>query len=275
MGQSHFMLDFPLESGRAAATLPHALTPLLNALFAAAGKLGTVHYSYFVTPNANSLLFLGHFDGGFAELMSGLAAHAGPLFDTIFRHVAEPPPSPAGENREAFVAWAHAHLVRPLSVYSAYPAMSSCAIRSPRSNARRRHGEPATPIAVLVPAKSQLAFVQMQLFLRSLSGRIARDLDTVGAAHFVQMAPLEGDHIGFFTIYRGTFDEYVAEITRSSTFDAVLKFAQDSPPSPSWQHRPEFDRFVAGARREPFGFYQAYPGLSVAAITKRATPLVV
>ncbi len=274
MGQSHFMLALPLMSGRAAATMPHALAPLFAELFAAADKLGTVHYSYFVVPDDRTLLFLAHFDDDFGDLMSGLALHASPTFDAILRHVAEPPPLPVSEHRDAFVAWTRAHLVQPLSVYSAYPAAGARIVRSLRSKANSLNGNPAAPFAVLVPAKSHLAFLQMQLFLRSVSGRIARDLDAIGATHFMQIAPLDNDCLGYFSVYDGSFGEYADEMTKSSTFDAVLKFATNPPPSPSWRHREEFVRFIVAARREPFGFYSANPGLSVAEITKRSISAV-
>ena len=41
-----------------------------------------------------TLLFLGDFDGEFAELMTDLAKAAGPVFDAIFEHVENPPPTP-------------------------------------------------------------------------------------------------------------------------------------------------------------------------------------
>lgn len=268
MGQSHFVLDFPLAPGRGGAALRRALTPILPAVLAAAGALGTVHYSCFALLSAKTLLFLGHFDGEFGTLITGLAAHAGPAFDTIFRSVATPPPSPVAANGGAFAAWAKAHLLPPLSAYSAYPTATVANLKSLAATNGRNEG--ASPFFVILPAKSHLAYIQLQLFLRSMSGRIGKEFDAVGTSHFAQIVPLENDQIGFFALHDGTADAYVADLTKSSTFDVIFKFTKDPPPSPIWQHPEEFRAFVIEATRETIGLYQAVADRSVRNITKRA-----
>ena len=77
--------------------------------------------------------------------------------------------------------------------------------------------------------------------------------------------PLEDNQIGFFTVYDGSFDKYIADFTKNigHVFDLIFKFTKDPPPSPCRKHLQEFIDFAAGANRTPIGFYQAYPGLSV------------
>jgi len=66
-------------------------------------------------------------------------------------------------------------------------------------------------------------------------------------------------------VYDGSFDEYIADFTKyiGQVFDLIFKFTKDPPPSPCRKHLQEFIDFAAGANRDPIGFYQAYPGLTV------------
>ena len=105
----------------------------------------------------------------------------------------------------------------------------------------------------------------MQLLLRTLNHKAQRDLARVGTPHFAQFVPLEDNQIGFFTVYDGSFDKYIADFTMNigEVFDVIFKFVKDPPPSPCRRHLQEFIDFAASASRSPIGFYQAYPGLSV------------
>jgi hypothetical protein len=121
MSQSHFTLSFPLKSPVDAKALAEQLPPMMPQLFQAADTIGTIHYSRFTVLSEKTLLFLGDFDGEFGPLMTDLAGHAGPVFDAIFQHVDNPPPTPVADHAEAFVEWTAAHLVHPLNLYTAYP----------------------------------------------------------------------------------------------------------------------------------------------------------
>ena len=113
--------------------------------------------------------------------------------------------------------------------------------------------------------KSKLAFIEVQLILRARGHGTTADLDKVGTPHFAQFVPLEDNQIGFFTVYDGSFEKYIADFTKNigPIFDLIFKFTKDPPPSPCRKHLQEFVDFAAGANRTPIGFYQAYPGLSV------------
>src|SRR5436309_3221101 len=110
----------------------------------------------------------------------------------------------------------------------------------------------------------QLPPLMPQLFQAAGHGT-TKDLDKVGTPHFAQFAPLEDNQIGFFTIFDGTFNDYIADFTKNigQVFDLLFKFTKGAPPSPCGKHLQEFIDFAAGANRTPIGFYQAYPGLSV------------
>ncbi|MGB7730019.1 MAG: hypothetical protein WBL50_18460, partial [Candidatus Acidiferrum sp.] len=91
MSQNHFTIAFPLKSPADAKALSEQLPPLMPAMFKAEDAIGTIHYSRFTVLSDKTLLFLGDFDGEFAQLMADLARVTGPTFDAIFQHVTDPP----------------------------------------------------------------------------------------------------------------------------------------------------------------------------------------
>ena len=121
------------------------------------------------------------------------------------------------------------------------------------------------PFLVILPIKSYLHFVVVKLILIARGKGTTKDLDKVGTPHFAQFVPLEDNQIGFFTVYDGSFDKYIADFTKNigEVFDLIFKFTKNAPPSPCRKYLQEFVDFAAGANRAPIGFYQAYPGLSV------------
>jgi hypothetical protein len=263
--QSHLTLDFPLKSPADAKALAEQLPPMMPRLFEAAETIGTIHYSRFTVLSEKTLLFLGDFDGEFGLLMTDLAQHAGPVFDLIFQYVDNPPATPVDGHMGAFVEWTARHLVHPLNLYTAYPGVTAQEIQALASAAGVTGGGEQRPFLVILPIKSRIAFFEVQLLLRIRGRGITRDLDSVGTPHFAQFVPLEDNQIGFFTVYDGNFDTYIADFTKNigQVFDLLFKFTKGAPPSPCRKHLQEFVDFAAGANRTPIGFYQAYPGLTV------------
>jgi hypothetical protein len=120
MSQNHFTLSFPLKSPADAKALAEQLASMMPELFRANDTIGTVHYSRFTVLSEKTLLFLGDFDGDFDQLMTNLAKYAGPVFDNVFQHVDDPPPTPVALNADAFVKWAKAHIISAVNLYTAY-----------------------------------------------------------------------------------------------------------------------------------------------------------
>jgi len=265
MSQSHFTLSFPIKSAADAKALAELLPPLMPQLFQAQDTIGTVHYSRFTVLSEKTLLFLGDFDGEFGQLMNDLANHAGPVFDAIFPHVTSPPSTPVAANAGAFVEWTSAHLLHPVNLYTAYPGVTAKEIKTMASAADVSDSSEQRPFLVILPIKSSLAFIEVKLLLLARGSGTTKDLDKVGTPHFAQFVPLEDNQIGFFTVYDGTFDTYIADFTKNigQVFDLIFKFTKGPPPSPCRKHLQEFIDFAAGANRTPIGFYSAYPGLSV------------
>jgi hypothetical protein len=263
--QNHFTLSFPIKSPADAKTITEQLPPLMPGLFQAEDAIGTVHYSRFTLLSDKTLLFLGDFDGDFGSLMTDLAKRAGPVFDAILQHVDSPPSTPVANNPDAFVEWTAAHLLHPVNLYTAYPDVTAKEIKALAAAAGIAGAGVLNPFLVILPTKSKLAFIEVQLILRARGHGTTTDLDKVGTPHFAQFVPLEDNQIGFFTVYDGDFDKYISDFTKNigPVFDLLFKFTKGAPPSPCRKHLQEFIDFATGANRTPIGFYQAYPGLSV------------
>jgi hypothetical protein len=265
MSQAHFTLSFPLRSPTDAEVLPDQLTSMMPELFQAADTIGTIHASRFTILDEKTLLFLGDFDGEFGELMASLAKAAGPVFDAIFPHVENPPATPVANNVDAFVEWTAQHLLQAATLFSAYPDLTVKEIKALATAAGVTGGGKQLPFLVILPIKSHLAYAEVGLLLRARSHKTQKDLATVGTPHFAQFVPLGNNRVGFFTVYDGSFNQYIADFTKyiGPVFDLIFKFTKDPPPSPCRKYVQEFIDFAAGANRAPIGFYQAYPGLTV------------
>ena len=265
MSQNHFTLSFPLKSPADAKLVSERLSPLMPGLFQAQDVIGTMHYSRFTVLSDKTLLFLGDFDGEFSVLMADLAEHDGPVFDAIFQHVVNPPPTPVSANADAFVEWTVEHLLDAVNLYTAYPGVTAKEIKALAAAADVSGVGELHPFLVILPMKSRLALMEVKLILRARGHGTTKDLDKVGTPHFAQFVPLEDNQVGFFTVYDGSFDKYISDFTKNigPIFDLLFKFTKGAPPSPCRKYLQEFIDFAAGANRTPIGFYQAYPGLSV------------
>jgi hypothetical protein len=265
MSQNHFTLSFPLKSPAAAKALAEQLPPLMPGLFQVEDAIGTIYSSRFTVLNEKTLLFLGDFDGEFGPLMANLAKNAGPVFDAILQHVDGPPPSPVAINVDAFAEWTAEHLLGAATLFSAYPDVTAKQIKALAAAADVTGAGQQLPFLLILPIKSKLAYIAVQLLLRVRSRRTQKDLAMVGTPHFAQFVPLGNNEVGFFTVYDGSFDKYIADFTKyiGEVFDLVFKFTKDPPPSPCRKHVQEFIDFGKRINLVPIGFYQAYPGLSV------------
>jgi hypothetical protein len=265
MSQNHFTVSFPLKSAADAKALEDLLPPMMPAFYQAADTQGTMHYSRFTVLNDNSLLFLVDFDGDFGPLMTDLAKLAGPVFDTILQHVDSPPPTPVAKNADAFVEWSADHLLKPATLFSAYPELTVKEVKALASAAGVAGATKQLPFLLILPIKSRLAYAEVELLLHARSHKTQKDLAAVGTPHMAQFIPLGNKQIGFFTVYDGSFDQYIDDFTKhmGPVFDLVFKFTQDPPPSPCRKHVQEFIDFGNKINLAPIGFYEAYPGLSV------------
>lgn len=177
MSQNHFTLRFPLKSPGDAKLIAEQLPSLMPELFRANDRVGTIHYSRFTVLSEKTLLFLGDFDGEFVQLMADLAKLAGPVFDAILQHADQPPPTPVAVNGDAFVKWTSAHLVDAANLYTAYPSVTAKEIKALASAADISGSGELHPFLVILPIKSYLHFIAVQLILRARGSGTTKDLD--------------------------------------------------------------------------------------------------
>src|SRR5882724_10247496 len=245
MAQNHFTVSFPLKSPADAKAVAEQLPPLMPSLFQATDAIGRVHYSRFTVLSETTLLFLGDFDGEFGQLIADLARLSGPVFDAILGHVDNPPPTPVAANMDAFVKWTAVHLVHAVNLYTAYPDVTAREIKALASAADVSGAGELHPFLVILPIKSYLHFIAVQLILRARGRGTTKDLNKVGTPHFAQFVPLEDNQLGFFTVYDGSFDTYIADFTKNigPVFDLIFKFTKNPPPSPCRKYLQEFIDF--------------------------------
>ena len=235
MSQNHFTLRFPLKSPADAKAITDQLPSLMPDFFKIEDSLGTIHYSRFTLLSEKTLLFLCDFDGEFGMLSADLGKSAGPVFDAILQHVDGPPPLPVAQNSQAFTEWSAEHLETALNLYTAYPDATAKEIKALAASADVTGATEQRPFLVVLPIKSKIAFIEVQLLLRARGHGTTKDLDKVGTPHFAQFVALEDHQIGFFTVYDGAFDTYIADFTKNigEVFDLLFKFTTGAPPIPT------------------------------------------
>jgi hypothetical protein len=265
MSQSHFTLAFPLKSAADAKAITEQLPSLMPDFLKVEDSLGTIHSSRFTVLNENTLIFIGDFDGEVGPLMTELAKQAGPVFDAIFQHVENPPPTPTANNAEVFVEWVAGHLLSSATLFTAYPDVTAKEIKAMAAAAGITGATQQLPFLLILPIKSKIAYAEVELLLKVRAHKTQKDLAAVGTPHFAQFVPLGNLQVGFFTVYDGSFDQYIADFTKyiGPVFDLVFKFTKNPPPSPCRKYVQEFIDFGQRINLPPIGFYQAYPGLSV------------
>ncbi len=104
--------------------LSQILPPLLPKMFEAADAIGTLHFARFVVLGDTTLAFVSEYDGTFDDYIMDFAKFLGPVFDAIFEHVNNPPPTPVAKNADALLEWTKRNNLDPLAFYSAYPSMT-------------------------------------------------------------------------------------------------------------------------------------------------------
>jgi hypothetical protein len=264
--QSHLTIAFPLKSPDDAKALAEELPPLMADFAKAQDTIGSVHYSRFMAIGEKTLLFLANIDGEEEDLSENLAKYAGPVFDDIFEHVEDPPPTPVATNPEAFIKWVKHHDTHPVIVYSACENSSvqeikACARAAGFTDSCEQH-----PLLVSLLLKSSLkAFTLEQFVLRAAKSKMDKGANAIGTLHFCHFVPLEDNHLGFFTVFDGTFDKYIQDFTEQMgpVFDVLFKYVADPPPTPVAKNSQAFLKYAAASDLPPIGFYSAYPGLSV------------
>jgi hypothetical protein len=264
--QSHLTIAFPMKSVADAKAIADQLPPLMADFAKAQDAIGSVHYSRFLAWGDKSLLFLADVDGDVEQLYGDLAKSAGTVFDTIFKHVGDPPPTPVANNSDAFTQWMKHHDNHAVIGYEALRNSSVQDIKSCVRAAGFTGSTEQHPLLLPLPLKSSLgAFTLERIVIEATEGRMVKGADSIGTLHFGHFVPLPNNYLGFFTVYDGTFNKYMQDFTEKigPIFDVLYRFVTDHPPIPVAQNVQAFTDYVARLDYPPIGFYRAYPGVAV------------
>jgi hypothetical protein len=265
MTQSHLLIDFPIKAPAHAKALTEELPLLMPDLAGVQDDLGTVHFSRFMVEGEEKLLFLSDIDGETAPHVERLVERAGSVFDAIFDHVDDPPPTPVASDPQRVVKWVRHHIREPLDTYFAYQDAS---VRDIQACARATGFTGSTaqsPLLTYMHVKSRMQGFALKLAARSIRDDAYEASDSLGTLHFSHWVPFEHNHLGFFTIFDGDFAKYMQDFAEKTSFvfDAVFPHVEGGPPTPVAKNAQAFYEWGLEHNYPPIGFYSAYPGLSV------------
>ena len=223
-----------------------------------------MHFSRFMVEGDEKLLFLSDIDGEGAEHIERLVERAGTVFDAIFEHVDDPPATPATANSQSVVKWLTDHVREPLDTYFAYEDASVQDIKKCARAAGFTGSTAQGPLLTYMSIKSGEELVLMEA-AESIREEAYAGSDSLGTLHFAHWVPFADNHLGFFTIYDGTFEKYIQDFAEKTAmlFDAVFPHVEGAPPTPVAKNAQAFYQWALANNYPPIGFYSAYPGLGV------------
>ena len=266
MSQSHLTIDFPIKAPARAKALTEELPPLMPDLAKTQDNLGTVHFSRFMVKGDQKLLFLSDIDGEIDDHIERLVQNAGPVFETIFKHVEDPPATPVASNPQRVIKWLRHHIREPLDTYFAYDDASVQDIKAAARAAGFTGNTPQSTLLTYMSFRSRLQGFVLKLVARALVGEKGhKAADSIGTLHLAHFVPFENNHLGFFTVYDGSVEQYFQDFAEktSFTFDALFPTVIGAPPTPVAKNAQAFLQWGLENNYPAIGFYSAYPGLSV------------
>lgn len=205
----HLAIDFPIKSPSSAKALNEELPPLMPDLAKLQDELGTVHFSRFMIKGDEKLLFLSDIDGESENHIQRLVERAGPMFDTIFKHVEDPPATPVASNPERVVRWLRHHVREPIDTYFANADASVQDIKAAARAAGFTGNTPRNTLQTYMAFKSRLQGFVLKVIGPALVGEKGHKAsDSIGTLHVAHFVPFENNHVGFFTIYDGSTEKY-------------------------------------------------------------------
>ena len=126
VGVSHaFNLIIPMKTPEDLPALAALIPMVFGDAIRAADTIGTLHDARFVGLDGMTLGFFTTYDGEFDTYVMDFTKHLGLVFDAIFEHVVDAPPTPCQKNTEPFLKWVADHNLPVVhGFYSAYPDLS-------------------------------------------------------------------------------------------------------------------------------------------------------
>lgn len=188
------------------------------------------------------------------------------MFDTIFKHVEDPPATPVGSNPERVIRWLRHHVREPIDTYFANPNASVQDIKAAARAAGFTGNTPQNTLLTYMAFKSRLQGFVLKVIGPALVGEKGHKAsDSIGTLHVAHFVPFENNHVGFFTIYDGSTEKYFQDFAdkTSFTFDTLFPNVIGGPPTPVAKNARAFLQWGIENTYPPIGFYSAYPGMSV------------
>ena len=130
-----------------------------------------------------------------------------------------------------------------------------------------------SPANLVVPIKSWLEVKEIYAGLVLQQREALKAADEVGTLHFYRFVDFhEHNQTGFFSAFDGSLQKYIEDFAKylGSFFNAIFKHVVDAPSLPVEKNVDSFYEWVATNNLSGFGFYSAYPNLSVQDIRTRA-----
>jgi hypothetical protein len=111
--------------------------PDQNPIWVALNKLKTVHFARFVfLENNTKLAVITTYDGAFDDYINEFIDEIGDVFNALLAHMADQPPLPVQQNRQAFLDYVRKNDLRAIEpFYSAYPQATVLDIHAALENA--------------------------------------------------------------------------------------------------------------------------------------------
>lgn len=271
--QSPLNLILPLRSGVGLNIVKLISFLKTRALIEATEQVGTVHFLRLVDLREdNQLGFFTAYDGDFRKYIRDFIRCLAPVFDAVFRFVANAPPLPVAKNADEFVDWIAAHNVDSLGFYSAYPALSVQDVRA-RGIVAPATGKPVqSPLTLSLRIKTPANFLALAQALPTAMPKLFEAADILGSLHFARFIPLTSTRLLFVSDYDGDLGTYIRGFVKyiGPVFDTVLEHVVDAPKLPVQDNVDAFVDWVAACNLAPSLYYSAYPALTASNIKARA-----
>ena len=265
MSQSHLVIDFPIKAPASAKALTEELPPLMPDLAKVQDELGTVHFSRFMVKGDEKLLFLSDIDGEIDHHIKRLVERADPVFDTIFRHVEDPPATPVASNPERVVKWLKHHIREPLDTYFADEDSSvqdiKAAARAAGFTGNTQQGTLLTYFPIKAPASAKALTEELPPLMPDL----AKVQDELGTVHFSRFMVKGDEKLLFLSDIDGEIDDHIKRLVESAgpVFDFILKHVENPPATPVASNPERVIKWLKHHIREPIDTYFAYEDASV------------
>ena len=128
--QNTWLIYAPVKSSQHALALKENIRATAESTHKMSDSIGTLHFAGLVAFGDTHAGFFTIYDGDFAQYIQDFTDKIGPVFDSFFEYIKNPPPVPVRKNAQAFLKWAGEANHTPIGFYSAYPGLGVQDVRA-------------------------------------------------------------------------------------------------------------------------------------------------